>query len=84
MAQHRDSIKAAALLAVGMAFDTTAGEKKRAPQFVRSMGMEWLHRLSQEPRRLWKRYLVYNSMFLWLVLRQTVWSATGRVNRSDS
>ena len=70
IAQHRRRISAAALLAVGMAFDTTAGKKKRAPKLVRKLGIEWLHRLFQEPGRLWRRYLVYNSLFLGLIVRE--------------
>jgi N-acetylglucosaminyldiphosphoundecaprenol N-acetyl-beta-D-mannosaminyltransferase len=70
IAEHRQSIRAAALLAVGMAFDTTAGKKKRAPKLLRKLGIEWVHRLFQEPRRLWRRYLVYNSLFVWLTVRE--------------
>jgi N-acetylglucosaminyldiphosphoundecaprenol N-acetyl-beta-D-mannosaminyltransferase len=52
-------------IAVGAAFDFTAGTKKRAPAWMRSVGLEWVHRLASEPRRLWKRYLVGNAVFLW-------------------
>lgn len=64
IARHRDTIKATALLAVGLAFDTTAGTKKRAPSALHKLGMEWAYRLSLEPRRLWSRYLVSNTLFL--------------------
>ena len=70
--EHRDSLNAPALLAVGMAFDIAAGRKKRAPAFFRRAGLEWLHRLFQEPGRLWKRYLVYNALFLFAVMGQAV------------
>lgn len=50
--------------AVGAAFDFSAGNKKVAPPWVRRLGFEWLHRLVSEPRRLWKRYLIGNSVFL--------------------
>jgi N-acetylglucosaminyldiphosphoundecaprenol N-acetyl-beta-D-mannosaminyltransferase len=62
--EHRDQLKVPVLLAVGMAFDIAAGRKKRAPEVFRKTGLEWLHRLFQEPRRLWKRYLVYNTLFV--------------------
>jgi N-acetylglucosaminyldiphosphoundecaprenol N-acetyl-beta-D-mannosaminyltransferase len=53
-------------LCVGAAFDFHAGNKKTAPAIMQKYGMEWLFRLSQEPGRLWKRYLVTNSIFCWL------------------
>ena len=49
---------------VGAAFDFLAGNKKRAPLWMQRMGLEWLFRLCSEPRRLWKRYLVTNSVFI--------------------
>lgn len=54
-----------AILAVGFAFDVIAGTKKDAPAWIGRIGLLWLHRLLSEPRRLWKRYLVYNSIFLY-------------------
>jgi len=60
--QHRGRVHAV-MLAVGAAFDFHAGTLKRAPPWMRALGLEWLHRLSCEPRRLWKRYLVTNSAF---------------------
>jgi len=49
---------------VGAAFDFLAGQKPRAPRWMQRLGLEWLFRLSSEPRRLWKRYLVGNTVFL--------------------
>lgn len=63
MAQHWGSLRPAVLLGVGAAFDFHAGQLARAPQWVRRFGLEWLHRLLSEPRRLWRRYLVTNSLF---------------------
>lgn len=54
---------------VGAAFDFLAGAKQRAPSWMRRLGLEWLHRLATEPRRLWRRYLVDNLRFLRCVLR---------------
>jgi N-acetylglucosaminyldiphosphoundecaprenol N-acetyl-beta-D-mannosaminyltransferase len=59
------------LLAVGAAFDFLAGEKKMAPRWMQDRGLEWLYRLLSEPRRLWKRYLVGNLVFLWGAFRAT-------------
>jgi N-acetylglucosaminyldiphosphoundecaprenol N-acetyl-beta-D-mannosaminyltransferase len=60
------------LLAVGVggSFDVWAGKTKRAPQWMQKAGLEWFYRLVQEPGRMWKRYLVGNSRFVWLVLRE--------------
>jgi len=63
MASHRDRIHAV-MIGVGAAFDFHAGTTKRAPQWMRDHALEWLHRLMSEPRRLWKRYLVTNTLFV--------------------
>jgi len=55
---------------VGGAFDVISGKTKRAPKWVQNMGFEWLFRVLQEPGRLWKRYLVGNTVFLWIVLKE--------------
>lgn len=62
MASHRGRINAV-MIGVGAAFDYHAGTLKRAPVWMRNSGLEWLFRLAAEPRRLWKRYLVTNSIF---------------------
>lgn len=54
------------VVCVGAAFDFLAGTKEEAPTWVRRTGLEWLHRLMSEPRRLWKRYAVTNPKFIWL------------------
>jgi N-acetylglucosaminyldiphosphoundecaprenol N-acetyl-beta-D-mannosaminyltransferase len=59
------------LVAVGAAFDFIAGDKKSAPRWMQDRGLEWLYRLASEPRRLWKRYLIGNVVFLWGALRGT-------------
>jgi exopolysaccharide biosynthesis WecB/TagA/CpsF family protein len=63
MAEHRGRIPAV-MLGVGAAFDMHAGVIGRAPPWMRNAGLEWLHRLVQEPGRLWRRYLSTNSRFL--------------------
>jgi N-acetylglucosaminyldiphosphoundecaprenol N-acetyl-beta-D-mannosaminyltransferase len=55
---------AAVFIAVGAAFDFIAGEKKQAPRWMQRNGLEWLFRLAEEPRRLWKRYLFGNARFM--------------------
>lgn len=59
-------------MGVGGSFDVWAGETRRAPGFMQRSGLEWLYRFAQEPRRLWRRYLLGNLRFVWLVL-QTRW-----------
>ncbi len=56
--------------AIGAVFDFFAGTVERAPQKWIDLGLEWLYRLLKEPRRTWRRYLVNNPRFLWLVLQE--------------
>ena len=67
---HRDQITAPVALCVGAAIDFLAGEKPRAPRWVRRLGFEWLHRLASEPRRLAFRYLRDGWIFPQLVWRE--------------
>jgi N-acetylglucosaminyldiphosphoundecaprenol N-acetyl-beta-D-mannosaminyltransferase len=69
--EHRDKLNVPVLLAVGQALDIVAGTKSRAPRIMRIAGLEWAFRLYQEPRRLWKRYMVGNSIFLIRLLLET-------------
>jgi N-acetylglucosaminyldiphosphoundecaprenol N-acetyl-beta-D-mannosaminyltransferase len=57
-------------LAVGATIDFEAGVLQRAPKWMSRLGIEWLFRISQEPQRLWKRYLIEDLPFLWLLLKQ--------------
>ncbi|MDP6875852.1 MAG: WecB/TagA/CpsF family glycosyltransferase, partial [Alphaproteobacteria bacterium] len=65
--QHRDHLGVPYLMGVGGALDVVAGKVQRAPIWMQSTGLEWLYRLAQEPRRMWRRYLVTNSIFLFLL-----------------
>jgi len=56
-------------MGVGGSFDVWAGKTTRAPVWMQRMGLEWFHRFAQEPRRMWRRYLVGNLRFGWIVLR---------------
>jgi len=58
------------ILAVGAAFDYHAGLLKDTPPFLERLGLRWLHRLVQEPRRLWRRYLVTNTQFVFMFFAQ--------------
>jgi N-acetylglucosaminyldiphosphoundecaprenol N-acetyl-beta-D-mannosaminyltransferase len=57
-------------IGIGASFELVAGMVPRAPKIMQNMGMEWLFRLFMEPRRLWKRYVVCNTLFIWLVIQQ--------------
>lgn len=57
-------------MGVGGTFDIIAGVTKRAPNWMQNIGMEWFYRFLQEPSRMWRRYLVGNSMFIWLVVKE--------------
>jgi N-acetylglucosaminyldiphosphoundecaprenol N-acetyl-beta-D-mannosaminyltransferase len=67
MHQHRDQLRVPVILGVGAAFDFLSFRKRQAPVWMRERGLEWMFRLLQEPLRLWKRYLVYGSEFVFLV-----------------
>jgi N-acetylglucosaminyldiphosphoundecaprenol N-acetyl-beta-D-mannosaminyltransferase len=57
-------------MGVGGSFDVIAGKVKRAPLWIQTIGMEWLYRLYQEPKRMWRRYLIGNCKFILLVLKE--------------
>ena len=69
MYRHRNTIKSL-MIGVGAAFDYYAGNIKRAPLWVQNLSLEWLYRLIQEPKRLFKRYAVYNVKFVLYILRK--------------
>lgn len=68
MAKHKGKVNGL-MIGVGAGFDYIAGNIKRAPEWMQKMNLEWFYRLIQEPRRLFKRYLLTNSKFLWLLVR---------------
>jgi N-acetylglucosaminyldiphosphoundecaprenol N-acetyl-beta-D-mannosaminyltransferase len=68
MAEHKGKINSC-MLGVGQAFNVYAGIEKRLPKWMRDLSLEWTYRLVLEPKRLWKRYLVTNSLFLILFIR---------------
>lgn len=80
VAAHRGRVNAA-MLAVGAAFDYGAGNLATPPAWMQRAGLQWLFRLSQEPSRLWRRYLITNSLF---VLRFARASALARLRRHRS
>jgi len=75
-ANHHD-LPVRVIQGVGAAVDTFAGLRRRPPAWMRNVGLEWFGRLLNEPGRLWKRYLIGNARFVWIVFRQWL-----RFNRS--
>jgi N-acetylglucosaminyldiphosphoundecaprenol N-acetyl-beta-D-mannosaminyltransferase len=67
---YKNVIKAPFIMGVGGSFDVVSGVVKRAPLWMQNNGLEWFYRLLQEPRRMWKRYLVGNSEFIYLILKE--------------
>jgi N-acetylglucosaminyldiphosphoundecaprenol N-acetyl-beta-D-mannosaminyltransferase len=76
----RHWLHAGGLLAVGAAFDFHSGVRRRAPRWMQRTGTEWLFRLVSEPRRLWRRYAVTNTRFVYLAARQI---AARRLRRGE-
>lgn len=69
MAELAPRLTEGVVIGVGAAFDFLSGRKPQAPRWIQRSGFEWLFRLMTEPRRLWRRYLIGNGRFVWLVLR---------------
>lgn len=65
--EHRDQLRVPVIAGIGQAFDIYGGRARQAPAWMRENGLEWFFRLAHEPRRLWRRYLIYGSMFAWNV-----------------
>ena len=72
MYEHKDKLNVPVMLGVGAAFDLLAGNASQAPVFLRENGFEWLWRFLSEPRRLWRRYLVYAPLFVGLVILEKI------------
>jgi N-acetylglucosaminyldiphosphoundecaprenol N-acetyl-beta-D-mannosaminyltransferase len=69
--KHRETLKNVNLImGVGGSFDVVAGKTKRAPMWMQKIGFEWFYRFLQEPKRMWKRYLVGNTKFILLILKE--------------
>ncbi|WP_275451964.1 WecB/TagA/CpsF family glycosyltransferase [Pseudomonas sp. RL] len=68
----RDKLGVTFVMGVGGTFDVVSGKIKRAPQWMQNYGLEWFYRVLQEPRRMWKRYLVTNAKFFGLVIKEKI------------
>ena len=72
MAEYLPKLDAKVMVGVGAAFDIHTGRTKDAPDWIKRTGLQWLHRLSQEPKRLWRRYLINNPMFILKFIQQMI------------
>ena len=68
--KYFDEMKVPFVMGVGGTFDIYSGKTKRAPKWIQDAGVEWLYRISQEPKRLWKRYARTNTIFIYMVLKE--------------
>lgn len=68
--RYKDVIRVPFIMGVGGSFDVISGKVKRAPRWMQQGGLEWLFRVMQEPKRMWRRYLVGNSKFVVLVIKE--------------
>ncbi|QIL86095.1 WecB/TagA/CpsF family glycosyltransferase [Vibrio sp. HDW18] len=64
----KDKLGVSFVMGVGGTFDVVAGHVSRAPLWMQKGGLEWFYRVLQEPRRMWKRYLLTNSQYIWMLL----------------
>jgi N-acetylglucosaminyldiphosphoundecaprenol N-acetyl-beta-D-mannosaminyltransferase len=69
IARYKDQLPPGVYFGIGAAFAFHAGEVSQAPAFLQKFGLEWAYRIAAEPRRLFRRYFTYNSLFLWYSLR---------------
>jgi len=69
IARHKDRLPAGVYFGIGAAFAFHAGEVSQAPALLQKCGLEWAYRIAAEPRRLFRRYFTYNSLFVWYTLR---------------
>ena len=79
---NRDACGAKLSIGVGISFSFVSGHVARAPRWMQRAGLEWLHRLNEEPRRLWKRYLVEDLPFFYLLVKDLMSQALNRGDRS--
>jgi N-acetylglucosaminyldiphosphoundecaprenol N-acetyl-beta-D-mannosaminyltransferase len=84
MYEHRCRLRIPVMLGVGAAFDMNCGNLRRAPEWMRNIGLEWLFRLASEPGRLWRRYLITIPKAAWFVCLELLQSSMVRSNAAHS
>ena len=84
MYEHRNKLNVPVMVGVGAAFDFLAGVKPQAPRWMQEIGLEWVFRLITEPKRLWKRYIIGNARFLYLLFLEFADSIISKIGRKKS
>ena len=79
ISKNFNSLKVTTAISLGATLDYYSGQKKRAPGWIRNVGFEWFFRMVKEPLRLWKRYLIGNSYFLFLTVKQFLRNSSSEV-----
>jgi N-acetylglucosaminyldiphosphoundecaprenol N-acetyl-beta-D-mannosaminyltransferase len=82
--RHREALDVPVIMGVGGTFDVLAGYVRRAPRRLQSLGLEWLWRLMMEPRKMWRRYLVTNTEYLWRATGEIVRRRIARPGQARS
>jgi N-acetylglucosaminyldiphosphoundecaprenol N-acetyl-beta-D-mannosaminyltransferase len=78
IALHQEELQPTILMGVGGLFDFFSGNIRRAPRWIREIGLEWIYRILQEPGRMWKRYVIGNPLFLFRVMKWKILSVEAR------
>jgi len=84
LAAHRERLGVPFIMGIGGSLDVVAGYVRRAPKLMQSMGLEWLYRVYQEPRRMWWRYVKTNTLFAAILIHGTVKEYTSRLRHRCS
>lgn len=84
LARWSEHIGASICHGVGGSFDVLAGKVQRAPESWQRLGLEWLYRLKQEPGRMWRRYLVTNTLFCWMLSQEIILGIWRGLKRNSS
>ena len=84
MYNHREKLNIPVMIGVGAAFDFLAGTKPQAPAWLGDNGWEWLFRLATEPTRLWRRYIIDGSLFIWYLGVESVGSLLKKIRNKSN
>lgn len=84
MYENRNLLNVPVIVGVGQAFDIYAGRARQAPRWARNSGLEWAFRLVSEPRRLWRRYLIYNTQFIYCMTLNYLGLLNGHASSAGS
>jgi len=80
--KYKDELQVPVSIGIGATFDFITGKQKRAPKWMQNCGLEWFYRLCHDPRRLWKRYLIGNTLFIFLIFKEFFRTKLGRKETS--